>query len=509
MVVQSYTEGTRYGERERDLLMFVSTQVAMAIERKRVQNALTNSETRQRAILNAIPDLMLLLNSKGEVIDYFTSSEDFLSLSPESFVGKAIEKIYPAAVAKKITSLIKKTLQTGQVQLHEYGIQLSGEEKSFEARISACGPDTAVTIIRDITEDRKNDEALRQLNEKLTRKVNELEQHNREALLLNKMGDMLQSCLASEEAYVVVQQYGEQIFPDHSGALFMLNPSKNVLEAVAEWGEDLGSQTVFVPENCWGLRRGRTHTVINPGTGLLCRHVQAAPSNGDKQPYYCVPMSAQGETMGMLYLHGGSIETAQRWETLAVMVTEQIALALANLNLRDILQNQSIRDPLMNLFNRRYLQETMEREISRALRYSMPLGVIMADIDNFKRFNDTMGHDAGDTALKELGSLLVANTRKEDIACRYGGDEIAIILPGASLESTRERAEQIREAVKQLYIKYEDQPMVRLSMSFGVAACPEHGTTVKELLQAADTALYVSKDAGRDRVSCAAAPDGR
>ena len=164
------------------------------------------------------------------------------------------------------------------------------------------------------------------------------------------------------------------------------------------------------------------------------------------------------------------------------------------------LREQSIRDHLTTLFNRRYLDETLEREVQRAARKEHPLGIIMLDIDHFKHINDTMGHAAGDQLLWELGRLLRKQVRLADIACRYGGEEFVLILPEASLDMTKERAEQLREKVKQLHLEYENQNLGNLTISLGVAVFPNHGSTGEEILKSADAALYRAKHTGRDRM---------
>jgi diguanylate cyclase (GGDEF)-like protein len=272
-----------------------------------------------------------------------------------------------------------------------------------------------------------------------------------------------------------------------------------MLDMMIHWGGNPFSEVIFPPEACWALRRGRVHVVADGSNGLHCRHL-IAEEGRRIQPYLCVPMAAHGDPLGLLYLRSLDDQPINRWESLAVTMSEQIGLALANLNLREILSSQSIRDPLTNLFNRRYLQETLERELSRAQRYKQSLGFIMADVDHFKEFNNSLGHDAGDEVLQELGRLLLAKVRKEDIACRYGGDEFAIVLPGATLENTRDRANQIREAVRQLKVQ-------QLTLSMGVAAFPMHGASGKDLLRAADMALYRAKKAGRDRVEVCGQPE--
>ena len=178
-------------------------------------------------------------------------------------------------------------------------------------------------------------------------------------------------------------------------------------------------------------------------------------------------------------------------------------MALSNLKLHETLRSQSIRDPLTGLFNRRFMEESLELEIRRATRNQRPLGVIMIDLDHFKHFNDTFGHEAGDTLLRELGSFLQGNIRAEDIACRYGGEEFTLILPEGTAEVTQQRANFLREAVKRMDVTHRGRPLGRITISMGVSIFPEHGRTRDALLEAADEALYRSKDQGRDRVTIA------
>jgi len=350
--------------------------------------------------------------------------------------------------------------------------------------------------------------------EKLAAKVMELEQHNREINLLNEMGDLLQTCHIVEEASAVVAQFARQLFPHQSGALCLIAPSRNLVDAITTWGEFPLQDRIFTPDDCWALRRGQTHCVTDPGSGLLCRHVSPSFDGAQDVPlpasYLCVPMMAQGETLGILHLRsGGPVASQTREEQAAVMASqqqlavtlaEQIALALANLKLREALRSQAIRDPLTGLFNRRYMEETLERELRRAERRKVPLGVIMFDLDHFKKFNDTFGHPAGDVVLREIGAFLQTRVRVEDIACRYGGEEFLVILPEASLKDTLKRARQLREGIKQLHVRYHDQALGAVTVSLGVAVFPDHGSTTEAILRVADAALYRAKQEGRDRV---------
>ncbi len=355
-------------------------------------------------------------------------------------------------------------------------------------------------IARDITKRKKTEEALQEANLKLEAWVSELEERTREMAMLNDMGDILRACFTLEEAYNVIVRVAQQIFPVQVGALYIIAPTRNSVESVAVWGDPALAERVFSPQECWALRRGRTHWVENVRSGLICRHVKHPPQDG----YLCIPMMAQSEAIGVLHLmQPDGVKMTETKQRMAVTMSEHIAMALSNLRLHETLRSQSIRDPLTGLFNRRFMEESLELEIKRASRNQRPLGMIMIDLDHFKYFNDNFGHEAGDLLLKELGGLLRGNIRGEDIACRYGGEEFTLILPEGTGAVTRQRAEFFKEAIQRLDIHYRGRPLGRITASMGVAIFPDHGRTAKALVEAADKALYRSKSAGRDRVTLA------
>jgi diguanylate cyclase (GGDEF)-like protein len=324
----------------------------------------------------------------------------------------------------------------------------------------------------------------------------ELSNLNAELNLLNETNDLLQACLTVEEAHKVIAQVVPRLFPHASGGVFAIASDRTLVASIAAWGTAFSSQKVFALDECFALRRGQMYLAENTRCGL-CQHLLSSLP----VEYICVPMMAQGEVLGLLYLsylEKGKLTSAK--QRLAVKVAANLALALANLKLREILQNQSVRDPLTDLFNRRYLEATLEREVRRGEREQRPVGIIMLDVDRFKQVNDTFGHPTGDTLLRELGKFLKEQIRAGDIACRYGGEEFMLILPAAPLEAVQQRAECIREAVKWLQLKHQHQLLDPITLSLGVAAFPYHGSTTQELIQAADAALYRAKTEGRDRV---------
>ncbi len=333
--------------------------------------------------------------------------------------------------------------------------------------------------------------------EQLAGRVGELD-------LLNQMGELLQSCFTLEEAYSVIGRLAPRLFPTETGALFAFGVSQTAIDAVATWGPHPLPATSFPGDACWALRNGRTHIVDDISSGVPCHHLPVPPPDA----YLCTPLSGQGKALGVLCVTSarraqgghGLTETKQR---LAEAVAAQLGLGLANVELREVLRIQSIHDSLTGLFNRRYMEETLEREIHRARRTRRPMSVLMLDIDSFKQQNDAFGHEAGDEILRQLGRLLRASLRKEDIPCRYGGEEFALVLPDAALDGAARRAEQLREAVSRLSIQYEGRAIGPITLSIGVSAFPEHGEDGRALIQAADAALYQAKRQGRDRVSVA------
>jgi diguanylate cyclase (GGDEF)-like protein len=341
--------------------------------------------------------------------------------------------------------------------------------------------------------------------------ADQLERRARETAMLKDMGDLLQACLTVEEAVSVVAPVASRLLPAKAGAIFLMHTSRDHLEPMVVWGDPAAAGPVALrSEECWALRRGRIHKVNAAGAGQCC-HLGSASSPAG---CLCIPLLAHGETLGVLYIAwdapdrtGSPGPSEEEREQLASSVAEQIALAFGNLRLREKLRSQSIRDPLTGLFNRRFLEETLERELRRAQRTGAPLGVIMFDIDHFKHLNDSFGHEAGDAVLREMAPLLSASLRKTDVACRYGGEEFLLILPDASLEATEKRAEYIREAARRLQVVHRGVPVGPVTLSLGVAAFPRHGNTNDTLLPAVDVALYRAKTAGRDQVVVADDPD--
>jgi diguanylate cyclase (GGDEF)-like protein len=260
------------------------------------------------------------------------------------------------------------------------------------------------------------------------------------------------------------------------------------------------------PADCWGLRRGRPYTFGENEIDFRCSHVDPSVTS----EYCCIPILAHGETIGLLNLEFQSGSGSDREKPhkeanaeqhrLGLVCAEHISLAIANVKLRDQLRDQSIRDVLTGLFNRRYMLETCRREFSRAARSSQSISILSIDVDHFKKYNDNHGHDAGDMVLRAVGNCLENLFRNEDIPCRFGGEEFVVILPGADADAALRRAEQLRSKVEDIVVRYLEKNLPRITVSIGVAVFPEAGDNPQAVLKAADQALYRAKEKGRNRV---------
>ena len=369
---------------------------------------------------------------------------------------------------------------------------------------------TARLLEKENTERLRVEREVRTANDSLTVQLSCIEQRNREIELLSSSGRLLQACQTLDEAREVGAQVLPQLFRSGSGAIYLYNASGNSLESVMAWkrstAEDgtiilnremTGDTQHFAPDDCWALRHGQSHHYERGEHKMVCRHLQTPrPATS-----LCVPMMAQGNVLGLLHLYDEEPQTLDDARCLlASTVADQMGLAVANLQLRETLRHQSIRDPLTNLYNRRYLEESLEHELHRAIRDTKTIGVAMMDIDHFKRFNDVHGHSAGDALLQAVSTYLQDSIRAGDIACRYGGEELTLIFPTANREKTLARVESLRIGISQIKIRYHGQVLGPVTISAGVSVFPEDATTMSELLRTADAALYAAKAAGRNCV---------
>jgi len=340
----------------------------------------------------------------------------------------------------------------------------------------------------------------RYIQQHLTAEQEQLEEHvasrTREIELLQRLANMLAACNSLNEAQQVVENIVPRILGDVNGAISIIRSSRNQLEIKLDWGGEWPAATSYSPDECWALRKGKSHLANDEFIALPCGHMEAV---GDDQSL-CIPLIAHGNTIGMMHLYlGKQSQLDEELMQLAFTVAEHLGLALANLNLQEKLREQAVRDPLTGLHNRRYLEESIGHELMRAKRHNQKMSVLMLDMDHFKRFNDTFGHDAGDYVLKSLATLLTNCMRSEDIVCRIGGEELAVLLPHTDAVAAVEVGGKLCEQVRDMHLKFNDTPLGKLTLSVGAATFPVDAEEADALLKLADTALYAAKSNGRDQ----------
>jgi diguanylate cyclase (GGDEF)-like protein/PAS domain S-box-containing protein len=489
----------------------VSPPAPVEAERRAVEQALRDSEARYRRLFETAKDGILILDAEtGTITDSNPFLEQMLGYEHSEILGKKLWEIGPFKDAPASQVSFKELQSREYIRYEDLPLETkAGERRQVEFVSNLYSVDHAKVIqcnIRDITARKLAEARVQEANERLSSLVAALQRRDSEMTLLSRLNELLQSSETHEEAYRIIVMTATELFSGQSGCLAILHPSGQYLETVARWGDGALVEDVFSIEDCWAVRRGRPHEVIDPQTGLHCSHFVRTPD----RRYRCVPLTVQGETLGIFHVDAARSlqeDVLIGQHQLAVAVGETIKLSLANLKLRKKLQEQATRDSLTGLFNRRYLQDTLPRELHRNMRRKTPLSLVMLDLDHFKLMNDTSGHDAGDQVLRELGRVLQESLRRSDIACRYGGEEFVLVLPDSSLEDTFQRIEKIRLDFEKMDIRHKGQLLATITFSAGLATAPDHGSTPDELLRAADEALYAAKQAGRNQVLAYRAPD--
>ena len=454
----------------------------------------------QRVVDNA-PAMLWCIDQMGMPVYYNQRWLQFSGLSEKSDLANAwVSKLHPDDRDWVLQTTGELLRQRASIRI-EYRLErfdgkyrhvLDMGEPQFDAAGEFIG---YIGSTMDITDQHRAAERLEDSNVRLNRS-------SREVTLLNEFNDHLQVCNSIEETQPILKRYGRQLFPNASISICLVSESRNIVEPFVAWGDAATLDRMFAPDECWALRRGKIH-VENPcQDGSLCPNTRNCKI---KFGYACIPMMAYGEVLGVMNVCYHSSEELTDGDQsnrhrLAQVTADQVALAIANLKLRETLQHQSTRDPLTQLFNRRYLLDNLEREFCRARRDGNLVVALMLDIDHFKRFNDTYGHEAGDLVLRHVGSLLRKSVRSMDLPCRYGGEEFLVVLVDTDEENGLKRAEEIRQQISKLTIDLGKQPLGNITTSIGIAAFPNHADSIETLLSCADQALYAAKAAGRNCV---------
>lgn len=300
---------------------------------------------------------------------------------------------------------------------------------------------------------------------KLQASLAESERHRAQLMAFNAMNEQLMACRHVDEARAIIPDSLKKLFGADRAAYFEYDEMSAVASSAVTAGLQLGLSSTVRSLHFPLRMRERTLGVVQVSVD------DAMPSD--------------------------ELETIQ---TLATAVAESIKLALSHLELEDELRTQALRDALTGLFNRRYLDDVLTRELERCRRQGETFTVAMLDLDHFKRVNDDFGHEAGDAVLRGLGALLLHWSRSSDIACRYGGEEFTLLLQGSTPDDVLERLQDLLLRVAQMQIEYEGRILPPITVSIGVAQATADVPSGTELLSLADGALYQAKQQGRNRV---------
>ena len=492
-----------FSANELSLIQLLAQWIGNEMSRSRSEHDLsqfkiTLDQTMDCVFMFESASLKFFYVNQGAMEQVGYSESELMNMRPYDIKPEITEQEFRDMIEPLISGR-QPSLSFETVHQHKYGARIPVE--IFLQYIDPTGESPRfVAIVRDVSERR---EATRKLNAT----IDEMAHRTKDITSLSELADLLHSCHNVSEAYEVVTRFMPILLPEMSGALYIIDDTGNNLQSVGTWGAQPPREAAFLPEDCVAVRRGLAYTSKADESVLFCRHLPE-----DKPDMsFCMPLAAQGETFGLLHFQAKPVTDSAIGQAADInamirpdfseTIAKQVSMALASLRSREQLQNQSIRDPLTGLFNRRYMEESFERELHRASRSEAAMvSFMMIDIDHFKKINDTFGHDAGDMVLRELSHILVKNSRKEDIACRFGGEEFVLCLPGASLEIAERRATDIRESISRLSLRYEGSDMGVVTVSIGISIYPDLGETPVELIKKADQALYQAKESGRNRV---------
>lgn len=510
----------------------LTTQQEILIKQR--TQALSQREQKLRAIIHANIDAIITIDSMGIITSANPATETMFGYSQTQLLDNNVAMLMPTPQAVQHDQYLTHYLRGGTPGVigkrrEMEGKRANGDIFPLELAVSEVKSKQEhffVGMLRDISERKQAQEAIEELNTELRetnnnlsteireRKKAEDEAKNINAKLeifirdlqsytddihqLNEMSDFLQACNNLHELTDVINTFAQRFFNSRAGALYLIHDEKLELYEKG-WGEGFNPWNRFLLSECWAMRNSKIHPSSKPQENLICQHFHS----DDDKAHTCIPLYARAKQVGLLVLYAHSplwsdnpAHNANRAQLLQAFA-DHIAGAISNQNLRALLQDQSTRDPLTGLHNRRFLNEQMQLEISRCQREERSFGILLADIDHFKAINDNFGHDVGDRVLTTIAAQLHSGIRASDILCRFGGEEFVVLLPDADLKQAQVIAEKLRLRIAQLP---DDLKLNRpTTLSIGVAAYPAHGSSIEDLIKAADTALYEAKRTGRNR----------
>lgn len=483
---------------------FLMKSIYLEIYSSNLLSDLRRSEENFRNTIENAPIGMAIVSPEGKCIHANRTLQEILGYSDEELRHKnMLEITYVDDVAMTQDAMNKLLL--GELRIsHMEKRYIRKDGSIIWVMVSATlirdeqgEPINFITQMKDVSDRVQNEEKMRELNEKTMETLNELKLLEHDESLLNKLNRSLQICITTEEAYPRINLIAQDLFPDLSGGISIYNQVMNQMETVVQWGSEQLLPKSFLPMDCFSIREATTNVVDDPNKSVPCAHYLHTPQGG----YMALPLMVQNELIGVIHLLASKGKKLTRHQQdMANSFANIVKLAIANINLRVSLSELSLHDPLTDLYNRRYLNDILARELIRIAREKNTLCVAMLDIDDFKKFNDTYSHLAGDEVLKSIGKLLKDNFRESDVSFRFGGEEFVVVLLNTTLNNAVSKMEELREKIKTISIYYKGNPLHNITISIGVAEALKHGASIDEIIKAADHALYAAKQAGKDQV---------
>ncbi|MES2047382.1 MAG: diguanylate cyclase [Pseudomonadota bacterium] len=496
---------------------------------------------RLQAVLDAAVDGIIVADVRGRILTTNPAVEKIFQYTDQESLGQPLTLFMPEPFHREHESYISNYLRTGDAKVigigrEVVGLRRDGTEFPLDLAVGVIHhEDTTqfVGIVRDISERKAAQQEILTLNEKLSRTntemqvqikereqalqdldlihgklettLTELRQKSDNTSVLNEMSELLQAAIDLHEVGAIMQPYCSRLFAADAGNLLFVDGDNGSLVTVFAWGDQSECEEEIVHQRCWALRQAKPYPTTKLQRDLRCAHLHT----GEGRETICLPLFGQGEALGLLALRGGRAladivmahgQHEYRSELLAF--TEQVSLAMANIRLRERLHDESVRDPLTGLFNRRYLNHELLRLWASMRNNDQVLAVLMIDVDHFKQVNDNYGHDTGDSVLCDLARRLLRSSRPGDVLARFGGEEFVMILPGAEQDIAERRAVDICAKQAGNAVRLPNGTDLKVTISIGVATArrSEQGVDTALLLSRADQALYSAKEAGRNRV---------
>ena len=494
-----------------------------------------------QAVLNAAADGIIVADEHGQILTTNPAVEKIFQYASKETIGQPLSMLMPEPFHQEPERYIRNYLETSQAKIigigrEVAGLRRDGSEFPLDLAVGVIrneGSVQFVGIVRDIsdrkaaqqqiltlnnqlsqanlelqTKIREREQALRDVDiahAKLETTLIELRDQSKNTSLLNEMSELLQAAINLQEVGAVIQLYCDRLFGSDAGNLLFMENDKHALVTVFAWGDRTECENQIEHQRCWALRQAKPYPTTALHRSLRCAHLHV----NEPRETICLPLFGQGAALGLLALRGGTalgeVAMAQdRRETPAWVLAfiEQVSLAVANIRLHERLHDESMRDPLTGLFNRRYLDQELKRHWSALEQNDQVLALLMIDVDHFKRVNDNYGHDTGDVVLADVAHRLQHAARPGDVLARFGGEEFMMVLPGAGAEVARRRATAICNDMAKNPIRRPNVEDLQITVSIGVVVgrYADDGASVEQMISCADQALYRAKEAGRNRV---------